>query len=277
MLRAVGIPSRLVSGFKGGQKNALSGAYVVEQRHAHAWVEAWIDDHWVTFDPTPPSRSESVAEMRSGIQSWRDFGQILQNFWLQNVVSIDGNRQRELIYQPIQKMARSAVASLKNLGELAKRLWHNVSTTIRSPKKWFSWQGGAISFVLLLLLSGIVWVVRRLWAFVRRRRREGSGAVLIPRVAFYERFAKALAASGFVRVQSQTQREFADEIQQELQTRLVVAGVADLPVDVSRLFYQVRFGGRDLSPDEAAHIDTELTRFESCLAGVDETAETPAT
>jgi protein-glutamine gamma-glutamyltransferase len=41
MLRAVDIPSRLVSGFKGGQTSGFSGAFVVEGRHAHAWVEAW--------------------------------------------------------------------------------------------------------------------------------------------------------------------------------------------------------------------------------------------
>ena len=54
MLRTLGIPSRLVTGFQGGAYNPVSGWSVVRASDAHSWVEAWIDGRgWITFDPTP--------------------------------------------------------------------------------------------------------------------------------------------------------------------------------------------------------------------------------
>src|SRR5690606_32776965 len=50
MLRSVDIPARLISGFKGGKVNRISGLFEVEQRHAHAWTEAYIDGQWVVLD-----------------------------------------------------------------------------------------------------------------------------------------------------------------------------------------------------------------------------------
>jgi hypothetical protein len=56
MLRARGVPARLVTGFLGGELNPIDGHLVVRQDNAHAWVEAWIDGQgWTTADPTPPA------------------------------------------------------------------------------------------------------------------------------------------------------------------------------------------------------------------------------
>lgn len=54
MLRAVDVPSRVITGFQGGQFNPYSKWTVLRAADAHAWVEAFIEDRgWVTFDPTP--------------------------------------------------------------------------------------------------------------------------------------------------------------------------------------------------------------------------------
>ncbi|MBI5587700.1 MAG: DUF3488 domain-containing protein [Deltaproteobacteria bacterium] len=55
MLRAAGIPSRVVNGYLQGQWSDLGGYFIVRQSDAHSWVEANIGGAWVTFDPTPPS------------------------------------------------------------------------------------------------------------------------------------------------------------------------------------------------------------------------------
>ncbi len=55
MLRLAGIPSRLVAGYKGGYYNDLGGYYIVLQKNAHIWVEAYIDNYWIRVDPTPAS------------------------------------------------------------------------------------------------------------------------------------------------------------------------------------------------------------------------------
>ncbi|MGA3204346.1 MAG: DUF3488 and transglutaminase-like domain-containing protein, partial [Bryobacteraceae bacterium] len=53
MLRTVGIPSRVVTGFASGVFNPLTGWQVVRASDAHSWVEAWIPGRgWTTYDPT---------------------------------------------------------------------------------------------------------------------------------------------------------------------------------------------------------------------------------
>lgn len=55
MLRAEDIPSRIVTGFMGGEADETGNYIIVRQRNAHSWVEAGIDGRWVRFDPTPVS------------------------------------------------------------------------------------------------------------------------------------------------------------------------------------------------------------------------------
>lgn len=54
LARAQGVPTRVVSGYRGGDFNRVGGYTIVRERNAHAWVEAWIDGQWHAFDPTPP-------------------------------------------------------------------------------------------------------------------------------------------------------------------------------------------------------------------------------
>lgn len=54
MLRASGIPARIVTGFMGGEPNEYGGYIIVRQSDAHSWVEAAIDSVWRRYDPTPP-------------------------------------------------------------------------------------------------------------------------------------------------------------------------------------------------------------------------------
>ena len=69
MLRMLGIPARVVSGFAPGARDAESGAYEVRDFDAHSWVEVYFRGiGWVTFDPTPgvapaerPTLGASVA------------------------------------------------------------------------------------------------------------------------------------------------------------------------------------------------------------------------
>jgi hypothetical protein len=54
MLRIAGIPSRLVGGYKGGYYNEMGGYYLVPQKNAHVWVEAYVKKKgWIRIDPTP--------------------------------------------------------------------------------------------------------------------------------------------------------------------------------------------------------------------------------
>ncbi|MBW2457558.1 MAG: DUF3488 domain-containing protein, partial [Deltaproteobacteria bacterium] len=54
--RSLGIPARVVAGYRVTERNELGDYYIVRERNAHAWVEAWVPGQgWRTFDPTPPT------------------------------------------------------------------------------------------------------------------------------------------------------------------------------------------------------------------------------
>ena len=53
LMRAAGVPARVVTGYQGGEYNALGNYLVVRQSDAHAWAEVWLKDRgWVRVDPT---------------------------------------------------------------------------------------------------------------------------------------------------------------------------------------------------------------------------------
>jgi protein-glutamine gamma-glutamyltransferase len=53
LMRAAGVPARVVTGYQGGEANPVDGYLVVRQSDAHAWAEIWVEDRgWVRIDPT---------------------------------------------------------------------------------------------------------------------------------------------------------------------------------------------------------------------------------
>ncbi|QEW05996.1 transglutaminase TgpA family protein [Nitrincola iocasae] len=66
MLRAAGMPARVVTGYQGGEWNANQNYLTLRQYDAHAWVEVWLDNQgWVRLDPTAavaPERIEQSAD-----------------------------------------------------------------------------------------------------------------------------------------------------------------------------------------------------------------------
>jgi hypothetical protein len=54
MLRGLGIPARLATGYSTGDYDPILDQSIVREHDAHAWVEVWFQNHgWVPFDPTP--------------------------------------------------------------------------------------------------------------------------------------------------------------------------------------------------------------------------------
>jgi len=62
LMRAAGIPTRVVTGYQGGEYNEVGNYLIVRQSDAHAWTEVWIENKgWIRVDPTAavsPSRIE---------------------------------------------------------------------------------------------------------------------------------------------------------------------------------------------------------------------------
>jgi transglutaminase-like putative cysteine protease len=66
MMRAVGVPARVVAGYQGGEVNPVNGTVIVHQFDAHAWNEVWLEGRgWERVDPTgaiAPNRVEYGLE-----------------------------------------------------------------------------------------------------------------------------------------------------------------------------------------------------------------------
>ncbi|MBI4376012.1 MAG: DUF3488 domain-containing protein [Elusimicrobia bacterium] len=95
LLRHLGIPSRLVTGFLSEEYNEFGRFYDVRQHHAHAWVEAFIPGQgWVVLDPTPPQGlfSASADALTKRMERWFD---ALQLQWYRRVIGYDQYSQRD--------------------------------------------------------------------------------------------------------------------------------------------------------------------------------------
>jgi transglutaminase-like putative cysteine protease len=115
LLRAAGIPARVVTGYQGGEINPDGGYLIVRQSDAHAWAEALLDGVWRRFDPTAavaPSRVERglgaalplgeyvpyMAQLdMTWLKSLRLHWDAINYQWQRGVVGFNVDRQRDLL------------------------------------------------------------------------------------------------------------------------------------------------------------------------------------
>jgi protein-glutamine gamma-glutamyltransferase len=100
LLRAAGIPARLVGGYLGGDYNELGGYYVVTSDMAHVWVEAYVTGKgWVTFDPSSWAvNAASLREKpaRTGVSRLRLSLDALNHYWNMAVINYDLDQQLQM-------------------------------------------------------------------------------------------------------------------------------------------------------------------------------------
>jgi transglutaminase-like putative cysteine protease len=101
LLRAAGVPARLVGGYLGGEYNDLGGYYLVTEDMAHVWVEAHISGvGWVMIDPSTMSANiRSFGENRDRGLAFR-VGMYIDSFnyyWNMAVISYDLEKQFRLL------------------------------------------------------------------------------------------------------------------------------------------------------------------------------------
>lgn len=264
MLRSVGVPSRLITGFKGGDKYSLNSSYVVQQRHAHAWVEAYIDNRWVVLDATPSGRSESVKSLAPSFPTWANIKQAFSELWSQNVVQLSLSQQRNQFYNPLQETARNWWNPVEGRWTALKN-W--LAQTLTSPEMWFSWRGWVAAFVLLwggLLSYKIIRRIIRFILGIPGRLRAGHRA-RANRVEFYDRFQKVMRRVGMLRSPAQTQWEFAEQVQYNCSDKLAGSSLNAFPQDLAESFYRIRFGNEVLPPEEIRRINQRLDDLEARL------------
>ncbi len=273
MLRAENIPARLVSGYKGGIIHPEKKDWLeVQQRFAHVWVEAWVDKvGWTTFDATPvDARSMSVAGMSAKKTSlWSDMQTAFAGLWSDNILNMSLDRQEQSIYKPVRKMAFNLVIFLRQLFTSPQSALRMLFDIFTNRNYWFS-PGGVIFIIsLLLALAAFAWSARWLFLWVNRWLDKQSRQQIRKQhriVEFYERFTGMMKSHGLKRSPNQTQKEFAEMVASHYSSDLELVGEKDIPDQISRLFYKVRFGETDLTIHEENEIQLLLAKLDRALS-----------
>ena len=236
MLRSLGIPARIATGFLAKHWDEEQMAYIVSTREGHAWIEVCFEGFgWVTFDPTPgQQRSDALARAMAeptepGLAAWT--GGLLSSLrdWAESGGEID----------PM----RDFIATLK---EGPRAAWESAKA---APLLWTF--GFAVALVLALLF-------RR----VRGNKLTHTSArpTMDQRAAsIYRELLEALARRGFTKSPPQTLREFATAVHG-------TGGVQYEPLPgIAELFYRARYGEAPLTSDEEASVRGYVKRLgEKC-------------
>lgn len=153
LLRAVGVPARVVTGYYGGWWNAAAGQLEYVGEDAHAWVEAWNPrTGWMWLDATPPDLR--TARQGKPLAWIRDLYDWAEGVWYGYVVDFDEKRRRRM---------------LTRIGEAFEAGWSSVvSTPIRAAR---TGKGGTLGMLLVVATLGAglvaVWLRRRTTAVGR--------------------------------------------------------------------------------------------------------------
>ncbi|MFN3395173.1 MAG: transglutaminaseTgpA domain-containing protein [Thermodesulfovibrionales bacterium] len=108
ILRINGIPSRLVGGYRGGHYNDVGGYYLISQRNAHVWVEAYINGKgWLRYDPTP-SVPEGLSKRRDILLKARLMLDAINYYWNAFVISYDLSKQLSL-FNKVRNIKRPVI------------------------------------------------------------------------------------------------------------------------------------------------------------------------
>jgi hypothetical protein len=147
LMRAMDIPARVVTGYQGGELNAVDRFWVVRQSDAHAWAEVWLAGQgWVRVDPTgavAPNRTGTLQRLQAPRSVFaaavgtvspelalnlRAMWEALNNSWNQWVLNYTQSKQLDL---------------LKNLG-FESPSWQDLSYVL-------------IAIIVIVALGGAAW------------------------------------------------------------------------------------------------------------------------
>jgi len=226
MLRTVGIPSRVATGFGSGTYNPLTGWQVVRASDAHSWVEAWIAGKgWRTFDPTPPDPTAAQSALMARASLFFDAA---EQFWQDWILSYDLERQIAL------------ASRVQQSGRGAKLHW------IEGAVSWFtvaarSSAGYAPAAAVLMFLAIVAVLLgpgasRWLRGAIRVRRLKRGEGEASDATLLYQRMLALLERRGIQKPPWLTPHEFAQV--------LPATELSPLVEDLTSAYVEFRFGGK---------------------------------
>ena len=232
MLRVLGIPSRVVNGFRGGEFNDLTSQYVVRGSNAHSWVEVYFPGYgWISFDPTPAS----PALTRTGWSRSTLYLDALTSFWREWVINYDVGHQyalgREASRNSQQWFQRARLWVRRHHNQLLNAARKTQQSVSHAPLRWSI--GGGSSVLLLILAANARRMWRALGRFRLASRPEKSPALAA--TIWYERMTRLLARKGWSKSAAHTPTEFLSRIQDQAMREPVARFTAH--------YESARFGG----------------------------------
>lgn len=264
MAQALGLEARVITGFRASEYNRVGGYYIVRQSNAHAWAEVRVGDAgWRTYDPTPPA---DVAEEHRVSRSWlsgvRELYDYLEFQWLRTVVTYDSKTRQQLLTDFNQSFHDAAAN---------KQSWFGVAVDWfrQLPRRWSldKFANTLVAVISFFIIVGCLSLIRML--IVRQRRLAALQLTALPRrkrrgmtrrLAFYLRMLDMLERYGYVRPAWQSPFGFAQELAAANPMRF------DPVIALTELFYEIRFGHRDLDTARKGRIKAHLRQLENALA-----------
>ncbi len=238
MMRAAGVPARVVAGYQGGEINPVNRTVIVHQFDAHAWAEVWLQDQgWVRVDPTAavsPDRIEWGLE-----RALAEEGSFLSDspLSLLHYRSVAWVNMLRLRYDALTYRWQSWVMGFNRDRQF--QLLNDVFGEISARK-----------FVLVLIGT---WVLVLLpVALSLLRRRETRPVPVID--SYYLQFCERMAPLGFVRSPGETPAEYAARICR------AVPSIAGEVREITRLYSEQAYGTGISSPVRQARSARQLKR-----------------
>ncbi|HVP44289.1 MAG TPA: DUF3488 and transglutaminase-like domain-containing protein [Terriglobales bacterium] len=231
MLRSLGIPARLVNGFRTGEFNTITGSYIIRASQAHTWVEVFFPGSgWVSFDPTP-------ADPKQVPDSWSRFLLYMdaaREFWREWIINYDFQHQSQVSQTVVSRgrlrfdRARMWLRrKYEDLIESARRTTQQVST---QPSRYGLRLVAMFALLLLLANAGKLWKIWRDGRVAHQPERAPHAAAAI----WYARLTRRLARRGWRKLETQTPTEFLITIEDPALRRAVE--------EFTRRYHRARFG-----------------------------------
>lgn len=253
MLRSIGIPARLVTGFLPTDWNVFGNYYTVRQQDAHAWVEVFFPrSGWVIYDPTPPggaiTPSSTVALMGRYVDS-------LRLKWNRVVIQYSF-RDQQTIMKEIREQSQPA----------RTQAWGSVTTMLKWMRNWQSWMISHIhnlQWQQVVLWIGIITLTLYLLRLLIQRQRwslkprQTSNPTHIMATKLYGHMLRILDAHGVQKAPHAGPLEFAGHIS-SLWPKL-----DPIVQPLTELYCRGRFGSitpKEEELQEANHLLTKLRR-----------------
>jgi transglutaminase-like putative cysteine protease len=242
MLRSIGIPSRVATGFQSGIYNSMTELWLVRASDAHTWVEAWIPGRgWTTFDPTPPDPNYATYGVLARFNLYLDAA---ETFWQQWVVQYDAGQQGSLADRLEQGVRHMGITWFDS-AVLTGSDWN--TRTLAWTKRY------GVRAVMVILAGFLLWAMGppllRVFRMRQRVERVRRGqASLADATLLYERMLQIARRHGYQKPAWFTPAEFA---------RSLDGSPLGPPVREFTVAYNaLRFGGRtDAAPRLSVLLD----------------------